>query len=65
MPAGLVGLVLAGLFAHSMAMTSSDANAVSAVVVRDIVPRCSPGRWPRVSAAAAGGASVYTVLSGR
>lgn len=38
LPHGLVGLVLAGLFAHTMAMTSSDANAVSAVVVRDILP---------------------------
>ena len=38
LPPGLVGLVLAGLFAHTMAMTSSDANAISAVVVRDIVP---------------------------
>ena len=38
LPSGLIGLVLAGLFAHTMAMTSSDANAVSAVIVRDIVP---------------------------
>jgi len=38
LPNGLIGLVLAGLFAHTMAMTSSDANAVSAVVVRDILP---------------------------
>ncbi len=38
LPPGLIGLVLAGLFAHSMAMTSSDANAISAVIVRDIVP---------------------------
>ena len=38
LPPGLIGLVLAGLFAHTMAMTSSDANAVSAVIVRDIVP---------------------------
>jgi SSS family solute:Na+ symporter len=38
LPPGLVGLVLAGLFAHTMAMTSSDANAISAVVVRDILP---------------------------
>ena len=42
LPAGLVGLVLAGLFAHSMAMTSSDANAVSAVIVRDIAPSLLP-----------------------
>jgi solute:Na+ symporter, SSS family len=38
LPSGLIGLVLAGLFAHTMAMTSSDANAISAVIVRDIVP---------------------------
>lgn len=45
LPQGLVGLVLAGLFAHSMAMTSSDANAVSAVVVRDIAPSVLPEAW--------------------
>jgi SSS family solute:Na+ symporter len=38
LPSGLIGLVVAGLFAHTMAMTSSDANAISAVVVRDIIP---------------------------
>jgi SSS family solute:Na+ symporter len=38
LPTGLIGLVLAGMFAHTMAMTSSDANAVSAVVTRDILP---------------------------
>lgn len=45
LPSGLVGLVLAGLIAHTMAMTSSDANAVAAVVVRDIVPVLFPGSW--------------------
>jgi SSS family solute:Na+ symporter len=45
LPHGLVGLVLAGLFAHSMAMTSSDANAVSAVIVRDIAPIILPETW--------------------
>ena len=44
LPEGLIGLVLAGLFAHTMAMTSSDANAISAVVVRDIVPALRKGR---------------------
>jgi solute:Na+ symporter, SSS family len=44
LPSGLIGLVLAGLFAHTMAMTSSDANAVSAVIVRDIVPVLRGGR---------------------
>ena len=38
LPPGLVGLVLAGIFAHTMAMSSSDANAISAVVTRDILP---------------------------
>ncbi|MBS1800417.1 MAG: Na+:solute symporter [Acidobacteria bacterium] len=38
LPSSLIGLVLAGLFAHTMAMTSSDANAVAAVIVRDILP---------------------------
>lgn len=44
LPSGLIGLVLAGLFAHTMAMTSSDANAVSAVIVRDIMPVLRGGR---------------------
>jgi SSS family solute:Na+ symporter len=38
LPNGLVGFVLAGMFAHTMAMTSSDANAISAVVTGDILP---------------------------
>jgi solute:Na+ symporter, SSS family len=41
LPHGLIGLVLAGIFAHTMAMTSSDANAISAVVIRDILPSLS------------------------
>jgi solute:Na+ symporter, SSS family len=38
LPPGLLGLVLASMFAHTMAMTTSDANAVSAVITRDIMP---------------------------
>lgn len=38
LPSGLVGLVLASMFAHTMAMTTSDANAITAVVTRDILP---------------------------
>ncbi|MFI6900773.1 sodium:solute symporter family protein [Nonomuraea sp. NPDC050394] len=45
LPGGLIGLVLAGMFAHTMAMTSSDANAISSVVIRDIVPAV----WKRAS----------------
>jgi SSS family solute:Na+ symporter len=38
LPPGLVGLVLASMFAHTMAMTTSDANTISAVLTRDILP---------------------------
>jgi solute:Na+ symporter, SSS family len=38
LPSGLAGLMLAGMFSHTMAMASSDANAISSVVTRDILP---------------------------
>jgi solute:Na+ symporter, SSS family len=38
LPAGLVGLVLASMFAATMAMTTSDTNTVSSVITRDILP---------------------------
>jgi solute:Na+ symporter, SSS family len=41
LPPGLVGLVLAGMFSHTMAMTTSDANAISSVFTRDILPKLS------------------------
>lgn len=41
LPAGLIGLVLSGLFAATMSMTSSDANTISAVITRDILPHLS------------------------
>ncbi len=44
LPQGLIGLVLAGMFAHTMAMTSSDSNAIASVVVRDIIPQFRKGR---------------------
>lgn len=40
LPAGLIGLVVASLFAATMSMTSSDANTISAVITRDILPIC-------------------------
>ena len=43
LPDGLIGLVLVGMFAHTMAMTGSDAGAISAVVTRDIVPALRKG----------------------
>ncbi len=42
LPPGLVGLVLASMFAHTMAMTTSDANTISAVITRDILPVVAP-----------------------
>jgi solute:Na+ symporter, SSS family len=38
LPAGLIGLVLAALFTNTLSMTSSDANTISAVITRDILP---------------------------
>ncbi|MEQ7006719.1 sodium:solute symporter family protein [Actinopolymorpha sp. B17G11] len=65
LPVGLVGLVLAGLFSHTMAMTGSDANAISAVVTRDILPAV----WRGIRGAAArtelvvGRVSVFTFIA--
>jgi solute:Na+ symporter, SSS family len=44
LPPGFVGLVLASMFAATMAMTTSDMNTISAVLTRDILPATSP-RW--------------------
>ncbi|WP_328538223.1 sodium:solute symporter family protein [Streptomyces sp. NBC_00344] len=38
LPHGLLGLIVVGFFSHTMAMCSSDANAISAVFTRDIAP---------------------------
>lgn len=38
LPPGLIGLVIASLFANTMTMTSSDVNTISAVITRDILP---------------------------
>jgi len=45
LPAGLVGLLLASLVAHTLAMTTSDATAITAVLARDIVPKM----WKRAA----------------
>ncbi|MBC7000709.1 sodium:solute symporter family protein [Cytophaga sp. FL35] len=42
LPSGLVGLVLASLFANTLSMTASDSNTVSAVISRDILPVLYP-----------------------
>ena len=41
LPVGLIGLVLASMFAATMAMTTSDTNTVSSVITRDILPLVS------------------------
>lgn len=38
LPPGLIGLVIASLFANTMTMTSSDVNTIAAVITRDILP---------------------------
>ncbi|MFE7896024.1 sodium:solute symporter family protein [Streptomyces sp. NPDC057424] len=43
LPHGLLGLVIVGFFSHTMAMCSSDANAIAAVFTRD----CAPVIWAR------------------
>jgi Na+/proline symporter len=42
LPIGLIGLVLASMFAATMAMTTSDTNTISSVITRDILPITSP-----------------------
>lgn len=39
LPPGLLGLVLVGVFSHTMAMAASDATAISAVMSRDVLPK--------------------------
>ncbi|WAH99269.1 sodium:solute symporter family protein [Arthrobacter sp. MMS18-M83] len=62
LPAGLVGLVVAGMFSHTMAMTSSDANAISAVVIRDIIPALRGSRQPLTSRVELLGGRISTFL---
>ena len=42
LPHGFLGLVIASFLAHTMAFTASDANAISAVITRDILPPLLP-----------------------
>ncbi len=65
LPVGLVGLVLAGLFSHTMAMTGSDANAISAVVTRDILPtlRRASGATPFRTELTVGRVSVFSFIA--
>lgn len=49
LPHGLIGLVLASMFANTMSMTSSDANTIAAVINRDILPKISPQHFGDMS----------------
>jgi solute:Na+ symporter, SSS family len=62
LPAGLVGLTLAGMFSHTMAMASSDANAIASVVTRDILPVLSRGARTMSTRGGLLAARVCTVL---
>ncbi|MEM1483333.1 sodium:solute symporter family protein [Oscillospiraceae bacterium PP1C4] len=42
LPVGLVGLVLAAMFAQTMSMCNSDVNTISAVITRDVMPKIKP-----------------------
>lgn len=45
LPNGLIGLVLVAMFTHTLSMTSSDSNAITAVVTRDILPILLPKKF--------------------
>ncbi|MFC7306234.1 sodium:solute symporter family protein [Streptomyces monticola] len=42
LPTGIIGLLLAGFFSHTMAMVASDSNVITAVITRDLVPVLVP-----------------------
>lgn len=42
LPTGLIGLLLAGFFSHTMAMVASDSNVITAVITRDLAPVIVP-----------------------
>jgi len=42
LPTGVIGLLLAGFFSHTMAMVASDANVITAVITRDLAPVIVP-----------------------
>jgi Na+/proline symporter len=42
LPPGIIGLLLAGFFSHTMAMVASDSNVITAVITRDLAPVLVP-----------------------
>lgn len=65
LPHGLLGLVVVGFFSHTMAMCSSDANAISAVFTRDIAPTLSKAArsWTQRAALIAARLSTISFLA--
>ena len=69
LPVGLIGLVLAGMFANTLSMCTSDANTISAVLTRDVVPffkprfKDIPSDDPRSLTLARGTTIIFTVLT--
>ncbi|MFR9723794.1 sodium:solute symporter family protein [Streptomyces sp. MS19] len=62
LPAGLIGLMLAGFFSHTMAMVASDSNVITAVITRDIAPVLVPRVRRMTDAAQLLFARITTVL---
>jgi Na+/proline symporter len=61
LPPGLLGLVVVGVFSHTMAMAASDATAVSAVLTRDVLPRIARPTTDRDPARSLRAARILTV----
>lgn len=69
LPHGVVGLIIAGIFAAAMSTVSGSVNAIAAIVVRDFVMPVRPGsdepmrmRWARATTVAAGGLATAIAL---
>jgi SSS family transporter len=69
LPRGLVGLIIAGIFAAAMSTVSGTVNAIAAVVVRDFLLPIRPAsseavqmRLARVTTVAVGGLATATAL---
>jgi len=69
LPHGIVGLIIAGIFAAAMSTVSGSVNAISAIVVRDFMMPYSPGsteetrmKLARLTTVAVGGFATVVAL---
>lgn len=62
LPAGLFGLVLAGMVSATLTMTASDTNAISAVLTKDIFPVLFPRSFSREGGLSLFAARATTVI---